>query len=130
MLPTSAQLWGLRVLFFGSLIVLPGALAGSNFPAFAFALAWGPNGLFLMWFMRGALRLPRLLMPVQPMEPVLYRWVGVGFVKRIVATRIWPLMHGGELPQSQGTVKNFWIASSPRQRPPRYATGRRSYWPS
>ena len=28
------------------------------------------------------------------MEPVLYRWIGVGFVKRIVATHMWPLMHG------------------------------------
>ena len=98
MLPTLAQLWGLRILFFGSLVVLPCALAGSPFPAFAFSLAWGPNGLFLAWFMRGALSLPRFLVSVHPVEPVLYRWVGVGLVKRIVATRAWPLMHGMEPP--------------------------------
>jgi hypothetical protein len=73
-------------------------LSGSNFPPLAFALAWGPNGLFLIWFMRGALRLPHFLESVHPMEPVLYRWVGVGFVKRIVATRLWPLMHGWKPP--------------------------------
>jgi hypothetical protein len=98
MIPTSAQLWGARILFFGSLVVLPCALAGSPFPAFAFALAWGPNGLFLSWFMRGALHLPRFLVPVKPMEPVLYRWLGVGFVKLIVATRMWPLMNGQQPP--------------------------------
>jgi len=98
MIPTPAQLWGLRILFFGSIGVLPSALAGSPFPALAFALAWGPNGLFLVWSVRGALHLPRFLVSVQPMEPVLYRWVGVGFVKRIVATRIWPLMIGWEPP--------------------------------
>ncbi len=96
--PTTAQLWAARILFFGSIVVLPCALAGSPFPAFAFALAWGPSGLFLSWFMRGALHLPHFLVPVQPMEPVLYRWLGVGFVKRIVATRIWPLMNGLEPP--------------------------------
>lgn len=98
MIPTPAQLWGLRILFLGSTIVLPSVLAGSSFPAMAFALTWGPNGLFLMWYMRGTLVLPRFLVPVHPMEPVLYRWVGVGFVKRIVATRAWPLMHGWKPP--------------------------------
>ena len=98
MIPTSAQLWGLRLLFLGSLVVLPCALAGSSFPAFAFAVTWGPNGLFLVLFMRGALSLPRFLVSVQPVEPVLYRWVGVGFVKRIVATGTWPLMHGWKPP--------------------------------
>ena len=29
---------------------------------------------------------------------MLYRWAGVGIVKRIVETRIWPLMHGFEPP--------------------------------
>jgi Glycosyl-4,4'-diaponeurosporenoate acyltransferase len=57
-------------------------------------VTWGPNGLFLVLFMRGALPLPGSIVSVQPVEPVLYRWVGVGFVKRIVATRRWPLMHG------------------------------------
>jgi hypothetical protein len=94
----SAQVWGLRILFLGGLGVLPTVLAGSPFPAFAFGLAWGPNGLFLIWFMRGALHLPRFLVSVHPSEPVLYRLLGVGFVKRIVATRIWPLMNGWEPP--------------------------------
>jgi hypothetical protein len=98
MIPTSVQLWGFRILFFVSLVVLPCTFAGSSFPAFAFAVAWGPNGLFLVLFMRGALCLPRFLLSVRPVEPVLYRWVGVGFVKRIVATRIWLLMHGGKPP--------------------------------
>ena len=94
----SAQVWGLRILFFSSFVVLPCALAGSPFPALAFALAWTPNGLFLVWFMRGTLHLPRLLVAVHPMEPVLYRWLGVGLVKRIVETRLWPLMHGWKPP--------------------------------
>lgn len=47
MIATWAQLWSLRVLFFVSLVVLPCALAGSGFPAFAFAVAWGPNGPIL-----------------------------------------------------------------------------------
>jgi hypothetical protein len=33
MIPTSARLWELRILFLGSLGVLPSALAGSPFPA-------------------------------------------------------------------------------------------------
>ena len=98
MIPTAAQLWGLRILLLGILVVLPCRLAGSPFPAFAFALAEGPNGLFLVWFMRGALTLPRFLVPVHPIEPALYRWVGVGLVKRIVATRMWPLLNGFEPP--------------------------------
>jgi len=92
--PTSAQVWELRVLFLGGLGILPSALAGSPFPALAFGVTWGPNGLFLLWLMRGALGLPRFLVSVHPMEPVLYRFLGVGLVKRIVATRIWPLMIG------------------------------------
>jgi hypothetical protein len=96
--PMPAKVWGLRILFLGSLGILPSALAGSTFPAFAFGLAWGPNGLFLVWFMRGALQSPRFLVTVHPMEPVLYRWLGVGLVKRIVETRMWPLMNFQEPP--------------------------------
>jgi hypothetical protein len=92
-----AQLWAFRILAVLCLVFLC-VLAGSGIPALAFALAWGPNGLFLVWFMRGTLHLPRFLVPVQPLEPVLYRWVGVGFVKRIVATRMWPLVNGMEPP--------------------------------
>ena len=90
----SAQLGGLWILFLGGLVILPCELADSPFPAFAFAVTWGPNGLFLVLFMRGALSLPRFLVSVHPAEPALYRRVGVGFVKRVVATRLWPLMHG------------------------------------
>ena len=50
--------------------------------------------------MKGVLRLPSFLEPVHPLEPVLYRWCGVGFVKRIVATRFWPILMGFEPPLS------------------------------
>lgn len=102
MIPMSAQLWGLRILVIVSLVCLC-YLAGSGFPALALALAWGPNGAFLVAFMRGALPLPRFLVPVRPIEPVLYRWVGVGLVKRIVATRMWPLLNGFEPPPQAKT---------------------------
>ena len=97
MIAMSAQVWGLRILVMVSIVFLC-SLAGSGFPALAFGLAWVPNGAFLLAFMRGALHLPRFLVPVRPIEPVLYRWVGVGLVKRIVATRVWPLMGGFEPP--------------------------------
>ena len=97
MIAMSAQVWGLRILVLVSLVFLC-SLAGSGFPALALGLAGCPNGLFLVAFMRGALHLPRFLVPVRPIEPVLYRWVGVGLVKRIVATRIWPLLNGFEPP--------------------------------
>jgi hypothetical protein len=93
MTPPPAQVWALRALFLGGFGVLPSALAGSPAPAVAFALAWGPNGLFLAAFMRGALALPRALVPVRRIEPVLYRWLGVGLVKRVVATTMWPLVN-------------------------------------
>ena len=93
----TAQVWGLRILFFASLILLCW-LAGSGIPSLAFGLAWGPNALFLILTMRGALHLPRSLVPVHSIEPVIYRWVGVGWIKQIVATRMWPLLHGSEPP--------------------------------
>ena len=40
-----------------------------------------PNILFLFAFTGSALDLPRFLVPVKPIEPVLYRGVGVGLVK-------------------------------------------------
>ncbi len=97
MVAMSALVWGLRILVVVSLVFLC-SLAGSGFPPLAFGMVWLPNGLFLVAFMRGALRLPRVLVPVRPIEPVLYRWVGVGLVKRIVATRLWPLLNGFEPP--------------------------------
>jgi hypothetical protein len=92
-IPLSTQLWGLRTLFFLSIALLCW-LAGSPFPSLAFALAWCPNGLFLLAYMRGVLRLPRFLVPVRRIEPALYRWIGVGIVKRIVAAPIWPILNG------------------------------------
>jgi hypothetical protein len=91
------KVWGLRLLFVAGLVVLC-AWADSGFPALAFALAWGPNGLFLVAFTRGALRLPRVLVRVRPVEPVLYRWLGVGLVKQVVANHLWPLANGFEPP--------------------------------
>lgn len=95
MIPLSTQVWGLRVL---GIAVFLFSMAGSGIPAMAFTLAWGTNGLSFYALNRGALRLPRFLEPVQPMEPVFYRWLGVGLVKSIVATRIWPLLWGLEPP--------------------------------
>jgi hypothetical protein len=91
------MIWALRISAVVSLVGL-NFLAGSGSPSLAFALAWGPNGLFLWLLMRGALRLPRFLEPVRPIEPVLYRWMGVGFVKRIVANPVWPEVNGFEPP--------------------------------
>jgi hypothetical protein len=91
MIPLSAQVWGLRILGIVAFLL---SMAGSGIPAMAFTLAWGTNGLSFYALNRGALHLPRFLVPVQPMEPVIYRWVGVGLVKRIVATRMWPLLWG------------------------------------
>lgn len=89
------KVWALRILVFVGIALLC-SLADSGTPALAFALAWGPNGLFLGAFMAGSLRLPRFLESVHPIEPVLYRWVGVGAVKRLVATRLWPMVVGFE----------------------------------
>lgn len=100
MIPLSAQVWGLRILLIISMVFLFVFVSGP--PAMAFALAWGTNGLFVYALQRGAVHLPRFLVPVQPIEPVLYRWVGVGLVKRIVATRIWPLLFGLEPPPKPG----------------------------
>jgi hypothetical protein len=93
----SLKIWALRILIVAAIVVLC-VLAKSAIPSWALAIAWSPNGLFLAAFMRGALRLPRVLEPVNPVEPVLYRWLGVGLVKRIVANRVWPMLHGFELP--------------------------------
>jgi hypothetical protein len=97
MIPLSVMVWALRITAVGGIVFLC-FLARSGIPALASALAWGPNGLFLSLFMRGALHLPRFLEPVRPIEPVLYRWVGVGLVKQITATRVWPMMNGLEPP--------------------------------
>jgi hypothetical protein len=98
MTPLSVKLWRLRILVLASIVLLC-LIAGSGAPALALTLVWGPTGLFLLAFMRGALRLPRFLEPVNPFEPVLYRWLGVGLAKRIVATRLWPTLNGFDPPE-------------------------------
>jgi hypothetical protein len=106
MIPLLAKVWGLRILVIVGIAVLC-SLTDSGNPAFAFALAWGPNGLFLFAFMRGALHLPRFLESVHPVEPLLYRWVGVGLVKRIVTTRVWPMLNGFEPPPKPKNRHDF-----------------------
>jgi len=91
------QIWGFRILIVAAMALLCG-LAGSSIPALAIAVAWGPNGLFLFAFQRGVLQLPRVLEQVKPLEPVLYRWLGIGLVKRIVATSQWPMINGFDPP--------------------------------
>jgi len=49
--------------------------------------------------MVGALRLPRFLERVYPIEPALYRWVGVGLIKSIVTSRAWLMLVGLESPE-------------------------------
>lgn len=98
MIPLSVTVWALRIAAVFSIVFLC-SMAGSGIPSLAFGLVWAPNVLFLSAFLRGALHLPRFLEPVKPIEPVLYRWVGVGMVKRIVSNRLWPMMHGFEPPQ-------------------------------
>jgi hypothetical protein len=73
---------------------------GSSAPAFALMLVWAPMGLAFIAFKRGALHLPRFLVPVKKIEPMLYPWLGVGLVKRIVATRIWPMLNGFDPPET------------------------------
>jgi hypothetical protein len=96
-IPLWAKVWGLRILVIvgSSLLCL---LADSPIPALAFALTWVPNGLLLGAFLTGALRLPRFLESVHPVEPVLYHWAGVRVVKRLVANRLWPMLVGLEPP--------------------------------
>jgi hypothetical protein len=109
-MPVPAKVWALRVL---SVAVIVGlcALAGSGIPSWALALAWGPNGLFLMAYTRGVLKFPRALEAVHPAEPVLYRWAGVGLVKRIVATRMWPMLLGFEIPPKPPNRRAFLDAT-------------------
>jgi hypothetical protein len=101
-MPLWVTIWAFRALFLVGLVILC-MFAGSSSPTLGFALAWGPNGLFLALFTKGQLRLPRWLEPVHPIEPILYRWLGVRFVKRIVATRMWPLVIGFEEPPPKPT---------------------------
>lgn len=92
-----AKVWAFRISLVAA-IVLVCIWAKSPFPSWAVAIAWSPNGLFLAAFTRGILRLPRFLEPVHPIEPVLYGWLGVGLIKRIVANDVWPRVHGFDPP--------------------------------
>ena len=95
--PSPALIWSLRALFVAVLMLLC-LSAGSGTPALAFGLTWGPNGLFLALYVKGVLRLPRFLRGVHRFEPVIYRWLGVGWIKRIVATETWPKVIGAQSP--------------------------------
>jgi hypothetical protein len=97
MIPLSVKVWALRILAVASIVGLC-VMAGSGIPSLALGLVWVPNGFFLSAYMRGALRLPSVLEPVNRIEPVIYRGLGVGLIKRIVANRMWPMLHGLEVP--------------------------------
>ena len=51
--------------------------------------------------------MPRALERVHPVEPVLYRWLGVGLVKRIVANEVWPRVHGFQPPAKPRNREDF-----------------------
>ena len=91
----SAKVWALRILFFAGLTLLC-ALAGSGDPALAFCVICVPNVLFLAAFLAGVIHLPRTFEAVHPAEPLLYRRLGVGLVKRIAASRLYPMVVGSE----------------------------------
>jgi len=55
------------------------------------------------------MRLPRFLEPVYPIEPVLYRWLGVGLVKRIVESPVWPMLNGFEPPPKLKGRQEFLV---------------------
>jgi hypothetical protein len=57
--------------------------------------------------MRGALHLPCILEPVHAFEPVLYHWLGVRVVKRLVTTRVWPMLVGFEPPSKPQSRHEF-----------------------
>ncbi len=94
-MPLWTKVWALRIAVFAGIAVLC-LLANSVSPALAFALVWIPNGVFLAFFIGGFMRLPRVLVHVHSIEPVIYRWIGVGLVKRIVTTRLWLMLVGLE----------------------------------
>jgi hypothetical protein len=98
MTPMSAKVWGLRILIVASILLLS-MMVGSSAPALALMLVWAPMGLVYVFYTRGALRLPRFLVPVKRIEPVLYGSLGVGLVKKIVTTRIWPMLNGFDPPE-------------------------------
>src|SRR5262245_59545842 len=94
----SIKVWALRLLIAAGIVLLS-VMTGSSAPPLALLFVWAPMGLVHILFERGALRLPRFLEPVGRIEPVLYHWLGVGLVKRIVTTRMWPLVNGFDPPE-------------------------------
>lgn len=108
MISLTFKVWTFRILIIAAIVLLC-VLAGSPLPSWGLAIAWGPNGLFLALFMSGRLRFPRLLEPVHSFEPVLHRWLGVGLVKRIVANRVWPMIHGFKPPEPPKNREEFMI---------------------
>ena len=91
------KVWALRFLVIATIVSLT-FVTGSNAPALGLMVAWTPNVLFLVGFQQRVLRFPRFLEPVSPIEPALYRWLGVGLLKPIVASPLWPMIHGADPP--------------------------------
>jgi hypothetical protein len=100
--PSWSEAWGLRLLVFTGIGLLCW-LDDSPIPAIAFALAWIPNYPLLGAVATGTVRLPRFLEPVHPVEPVVYRWAGVGVIKWLVTTRAWSTLVGLEPPPKAGS---------------------------
>ena len=67
------------------------------------------NGLFLVAFMKGVLSLPSSLEPVHAVEPKLYHYIGVGLVKRLVSTPMWPMLCGMEPPPKPSSRQGFLV---------------------
>jgi hypothetical protein len=97
-IPLSVKVWGLRLLIVIA-IVFVCAISRSSAPALALMIVWGPMGLFYVGYTRGYLRLPRFLQRVRRLEPTIYRLLGVGLVKIIVANRLWPMVNGFDPPE-------------------------------
>lgn len=109
MISMRATAWVLRIVIL-VVIALLCVMDHSLRPVIAFALTFGPSVLFVAAFMSGTLHFPRFLNSVHPLEPVLYRWMGVGMVKRIVATRIWPVLVGVVPPPRPTARADFFKA--------------------
>jgi hypothetical protein len=97
---SSILAWLLRLLVFGGIALLC-LWTHSVAPAIGFALTWFPNYPLILVASIGALRLPRRLVTVHAIEPVLYSWAGVGLVKTVVTSRAWRLLVGLEAPRAQ-----------------------------
>jgi Glycosyl-4,4'-diaponeurosporenoate acyltransferase len=83
------------------------AMATSGIASWALVIVWPLNGFFLWLFMRGRLRLPHVLERVHSIEPVLYSWLGVRLIKRIVATPLWRMVNGFDPPPKATSQQEF-----------------------